>query len=163
VASDLALIAVAAITGLGTGVSTNIALLQTRRQEAARDERNRREARRYRNHDQRVRTAAEYLMAFDEFRRAVKEHPDPRADPDSIARALERQDSKARALADVAGLMEMYFEKPVIAVMREAERDLVGRHRQNRGLRPEAPDEPVMAARRRVIEAMNRQLESADG
>ena len=148
-ASDTALIIVAAITGIATGFSTNYGIWQAHKQEGKRDGENRQEVRRYRNHDERVRTAAEYVTAFDDFRRAVRHG----------SYGLADQDTKARALSDVAGRLELYFDESVIAVRKEAEERLVAEHRRNRGLPPEPPEEPIKEVERRLIAAMKHQLE----
>ena len=148
-ASDTALIIVAAITGIATGFSTNYGIWQAHKQEGKRDGENRQEVRRYRNHDERVRTAAEYVTAFDDFRRAVRHG----------SYGLADQDTKARALSDIAGRLELYFDESVIAVRKEAEERLVAEHRRNRGLPPEPPEEPIKEVERRLIAAMKHQLE----
>jgi hypothetical protein len=159
--SDAVIITVATVPVIVTSISTIAGVRMTLKTEAARDEARLREERArfeatlreerlHRNHDERRRTAAEYLTAYDDFRRAVRLGQEDLGD----------QDAKARTLANVAGRVELYFDARVIANMREAESEIVAKHRSNRELSPEPDGEPVKDAERRLIAAMKQQLES---
>ena len=160
-ASDTTLVAVATIPVIVSSISTIWGVRMTQQNDAARDEARqqqeaalheakRQDERRHRFRDERVRTAGEYVRAYDDLRRAVR----------LGSKELDDQDAKARALSDVAGRMVLFFDEAVIAVMRRAEGEIVARHRSNRGLSPELDPEPLRDIELLLIAEMKQQLDT---
>lgn len=104
------------------------------------------DAERYRNHEQRARLAMDFLVAFDEFRRAIKY--DYKGDLDRTARHL----------ADVVHRLDLFFDESVGTLAKEAQAQ-IDAAKQTSGQDRDSQLKNAEKARDEVSAAMKRQLE----
>jgi hypothetical protein len=102
-----------------------------------------REARAFRNHPERARTAMDYLVAFDNYRRSIREY-----DPAHV--------ELARTHAAMLERMRLFFDEPVTKAAERAGGYLLAMSK-NESMRA-SEEEKAIAARKETTKAMRVQL-----
>ena len=124
---------------------------QEHRDEAVQDE-----ARRYRDHERRINAAAQFIEAFDAFRREVND-----LDPDS-SESRNKAAAAARALADACALVDLYFSENVQECSGAASGIIVDMHlRKLEGRDLSDRNNAATTARQELINEMKLQLGEA--
>lgn len=101
------------------------------------------EARQFRNHTERVRAAADYLAAFDSYRRGIRDN-----DPAYV--------ELARAHAAALERVKLWFDDPVVKAANKAGHHLL-EMKENPAAR-ESEERKAIDAREETTEAMREQL-----